>query len=212
VLVPELVVRHWWENLLHNRRADMLKVILLMRGNRRIVVINIPWYLDRTILERASLKQISPATRPRRVLQAFFLSAVFATLFHPLQLSAQEPAQSAPVSLSANTPVTVQGQVINAATGQPIPRALVRIEGDAETGALTDSDGRFEIPGVPVRPAVDSSHETRLSRSPSHLRIVRRRRCGQPRAQCPGLRADARPGLHARAHLFHSRPDRALHR
>jgi amino acid transporter len=48
VLVPELVVRHWWENLLHNRRSDMLKVILLMRGNRRIVVINIPWYLDRS--------------------------------------------------------------------------------------------------------------------------------------------------------------------
>jgi amino acid transporter len=47
VLVPELVVSHWWENLLHNRRADLLKVILLMRGNRRIVVINIPWYLER---------------------------------------------------------------------------------------------------------------------------------------------------------------------
>ena len=46
VLVPELVVRHWWENLLHNRRADMLKVILLVRGNRRIVVVNIPWYLE----------------------------------------------------------------------------------------------------------------------------------------------------------------------
>jgi hypothetical protein len=47
VLVPELVVRHWWENLMHNRRADLLKVLLLMRGNRNIVVINIPWYLDR---------------------------------------------------------------------------------------------------------------------------------------------------------------------
>jgi amino acid transporter len=46
VLVPELVVRHWWENLMHNRRADLLKVILLLRGNRRIIVINIPWYLD----------------------------------------------------------------------------------------------------------------------------------------------------------------------
>jgi amino acid transporter len=46
VLVPELVVRHWWQGLLHNRRADLLKVILLVRGNRRIVVINIPWYLD----------------------------------------------------------------------------------------------------------------------------------------------------------------------
>jgi amino acid transporter len=47
VLVPELVVRHWWENLLHNRRADFLKAILLLKGNRRIVVVNIPWYLER---------------------------------------------------------------------------------------------------------------------------------------------------------------------
>ncbi|MFP5249340.1 MAG: APC family permease, partial [Acidobacteriota bacterium] len=46
VLVPELVVRHWWEGLLHNRRSDLLKVILLMRGNRRIIVINIPWYME----------------------------------------------------------------------------------------------------------------------------------------------------------------------
>jgi amino acid transporter len=48
VLVPELVVRHWWEALMHNRRADMLKLILLVRGNRRIVVLNIPWYLERS--------------------------------------------------------------------------------------------------------------------------------------------------------------------
>ncbi len=47
VLVPELVVRHWWEGLLHNRRSDLLKVVLLMRGNRRIIVINIPWYLEK---------------------------------------------------------------------------------------------------------------------------------------------------------------------
>jgi amino acid transporter len=47
VLVPELVVRHWWENVLHNRRADLLKVMLLLKGNRRIIVINIPWYLDK---------------------------------------------------------------------------------------------------------------------------------------------------------------------
>ncbi|MGD0095185.1 MAG: APC family permease [Terracidiphilus sp.] len=46
VLVPELVVHHWWEYFLHNRRADLLKVVLLVRGDRRIVVINIPWYLE----------------------------------------------------------------------------------------------------------------------------------------------------------------------
>jgi amino acid transporter len=47
VLVPELVVRHWWDSMLHNRRSDLLKVMLLMRGNRRVVVINIPWYLEK---------------------------------------------------------------------------------------------------------------------------------------------------------------------
>jgi amino acid transporter len=45
VLVPELVVKHWWQNLLHNQRAQLLKLILLVRGNQRIIVINIPWYL-----------------------------------------------------------------------------------------------------------------------------------------------------------------------
>ena len=44
VLVPELVVRHWWENLLHNQRSSALKLLLLVRGKQRIVVINIPWY------------------------------------------------------------------------------------------------------------------------------------------------------------------------
>ncbi len=45
VLLPELVVRHWWENLLHNQRVQLLKLMLLLRGNQRIVVVNIPWYL-----------------------------------------------------------------------------------------------------------------------------------------------------------------------
>ncbi|HTD95874.1 MAG TPA: APC family permease [Edaphobacter sp.] len=45
VLLPELVVRHWWENALHNQRVQLLKVLLLLRGNQRIVVVNIPWYL-----------------------------------------------------------------------------------------------------------------------------------------------------------------------
>jgi len=46
VLVPELVVRHWWEALLHNQRSSLLKLLLLVRGKQRIVVINIPWYQE----------------------------------------------------------------------------------------------------------------------------------------------------------------------
>ncbi|RXH57438.1 APC family permease [Granulicella sibirica] len=45
VLLPELVVKHWWENALHNQRVQLLKLLLLVRGSQRIVVVNIPWYL-----------------------------------------------------------------------------------------------------------------------------------------------------------------------
>jgi hypothetical protein len=47
VIVPELVERHWYLNFLHNRRATWLKAALLMRGNRRIVIIDVPWYMNR---------------------------------------------------------------------------------------------------------------------------------------------------------------------
>ncbi len=45
VLVPELVVKHWYEYILHNQRGSLLKLLLLLKGNQRILVINIPWYL-----------------------------------------------------------------------------------------------------------------------------------------------------------------------
>ena len=45
VLVPELVVKHWWQTPLHNQPAQLLKLLLLVRGNQRIMVIDIPWYL-----------------------------------------------------------------------------------------------------------------------------------------------------------------------
>lgn len=45
VLIPELIARHWYEHLLHNKRAAMLKALLLVRGDEDIVVVNVPWYL-----------------------------------------------------------------------------------------------------------------------------------------------------------------------
>ncbi len=44
-MLPEMVVKHWWENALHGQRVALLKLILLLRGNQRIVVVSIPWYL-----------------------------------------------------------------------------------------------------------------------------------------------------------------------
>jgi hypothetical protein len=45
VVLPEMVESHWSHYLLHNQRAEILKGWLLLRGNQRIIVINVPWYL-----------------------------------------------------------------------------------------------------------------------------------------------------------------------
>lgn len=47
VIVPELVEKHWYHNFLHNQRARWLKAALLARGNGRIVIVDVPWYLER---------------------------------------------------------------------------------------------------------------------------------------------------------------------
>lgn len=47
VILPDLVEGRWWEYLLHTHRADVLRSLLLLRGNQRVVVISVPWYLER---------------------------------------------------------------------------------------------------------------------------------------------------------------------
>lgn len=45
VVVPELVEQHWYQYFLHNQRAQWLKVALLQKGNSKIIVLTVPWYL-----------------------------------------------------------------------------------------------------------------------------------------------------------------------
>jgi hypothetical protein len=45
VLVPMLVERHWYQRFLHNQRGELLTALLLLGGNKRIVIVNVPWYL-----------------------------------------------------------------------------------------------------------------------------------------------------------------------
>jgi hypothetical protein len=45
VIVPELVERHWYHYPLHNQRAELLKAFILFKGDRRIILVNVPWYL-----------------------------------------------------------------------------------------------------------------------------------------------------------------------
>jgi hypothetical protein len=45
VLVPELVEKRWYQYFLHNQRARLLTTLLLLQGDRRIVIVSVPWYL-----------------------------------------------------------------------------------------------------------------------------------------------------------------------
>jgi amino acid transporter len=46
VIVPELVERHWYHYPLHNQRAELLKALILLHSSKRIVLINVPWYIE----------------------------------------------------------------------------------------------------------------------------------------------------------------------
>ncbi len=52
VLIPEFVVTRWWEQILHNQSALLLKGRLLFR--RRTVVISVPYHVDRATVSPRS--------------------------------------------------------------------------------------------------------------------------------------------------------------
>jgi hypothetical protein len=79
------------------------------------------------------------------------ITGSFIALVIGLHSTAQEPGQSTS-SADRNQQTTVHGIVRNGASGEPLPHALVRINGDAATGVLTDGEGRFEIADVPEGP------------------------------------------------------------
>jgi amino acid transporter len=46
VVIPEVVEMKWWEWLLHTRKPARLRRALIRRGDNRVVVISVPWYLE----------------------------------------------------------------------------------------------------------------------------------------------------------------------
>ncbi len=65
-----------------------------------------------------------------------------------LSFSSLAAAQSS--SSSSNQTYTITGTVVNSVTGEPIPRALVRTNGMVQRTAFTDSEGHFQIDGLPA--------------------------------------------------------------
>ena len=49
VLIPQLVESRWYYSLLHNRRAAILRTLLMLKGRNRILIINVPWNLEKEL-------------------------------------------------------------------------------------------------------------------------------------------------------------------
>jgi hypothetical protein len=78
-----------------------------------------------------------------------FVFAVLALLL-PCALAHAQGGYVGPRAYDPNSPThTVSGSVVNSATGEPIPRALVQIMGGLQRSDLTDSQGSFRFEGVP---------------------------------------------------------------
>ena len=43
VVIASLVGRHWYHYFLHNQRGELLTHLLLIKGDRRIVIVRVPW-------------------------------------------------------------------------------------------------------------------------------------------------------------------------
>lgn len=94
---------------------------------------------------------MSSPDRDQRPSRSAFQSIAICTMLVCCHVLSRAQDQQQPGQVS-NQMTVVQGVVRVARSGQPLSRALVRINGDAASGVLTDGDGRFEIPDVPEGP------------------------------------------------------------
>jgi amino acid transporter len=46
VVIATMVERHWYHYFLHNQRGQLLTALLLVGGDNRINIVNVPWYLE----------------------------------------------------------------------------------------------------------------------------------------------------------------------
>jgi len=63
VFIPEYVVGHWWEHLLHNQSAFRLKTRLLYQPN--VMVTSVPWQLASSEKVDAERDSLPPPTLAR---------------------------------------------------------------------------------------------------------------------------------------------------
>jgi hypothetical protein len=47
VLLPQLIETHWYYSFLHNQRATILRNVLLLQAENQILILNLPWRIEK---------------------------------------------------------------------------------------------------------------------------------------------------------------------
>ena len=97
--------------------------------------------------------RISPASRWREQQLGLLARSFLFLLLFPAMLQAQDSTQPTNQSTQTTTArVSVHGVVLDAVSGESLPRALVRFIAGGNSGALTDGEGHFELVDIPTGP------------------------------------------------------------
>ncbi len=130
VFVPEYVVGHWWEQVLHNQSALRLKARLLLQPG--VIVASVPYQL------RSAEARLPPATAGRERLQVEELKAHVAIM------------RATPIADSPDRQPTVATGTLRAVTARPLGSSpAVQADLWDGTGSITLVWlGRGSIPGV----------------------------------------------------------------
>jgi hypothetical protein len=101
----------------------------------------------------ATKRRFTPWTAAILLLLALGTGLAWAQQEPPTPIDGGPPPDDGASSRNANAiRLPVRGVVRSSLSGEGVSRALVQIEGDAQTGVLTAGDGSFELPAVPSGP------------------------------------------------------------
>ena len=63
ILIPQLVEAHWYYTFLHNQREKILQYELLLKGENRILIVNIPWKIEKDHSRRDKRNDAKKSTK-----------------------------------------------------------------------------------------------------------------------------------------------------
>ncbi|MBV9643173.1 MAG: APC family permease [Verrucomicrobia bacterium] len=63
ILIPQLVEAHWYYTFLHNQREKILQYELLLKGENRILIVNIPWKIEKDHSRRDTRNDAKKSTK-----------------------------------------------------------------------------------------------------------------------------------------------------